>query len=340
MDGDRLGPHVPPVALEALRNRATGAGLSVDSMASDLGVQLHGQNGQTVLPLEGFLRLHSRVSALLDGDRPGMSKRHLLAESIELGLSRLPAHGTFRQVVATFSSSYNLIHGRPFSRVEATGEVLRLIIDDGVSPGSSENGEQAFFGMETRLLFAHALFRLIVPSAAVGGWRGVELLREGPPARVPFERLVRTSFDRQHYALVYDAEAADRVVNLPRPGTISFAAVTEEQIQLLRSGVNEETFSARVRMLIEEGAEDQTVVARALGMSVATLRRRLTDEGVSFRGIRIEALCGLADHMLRSELPLAQVAERLGFADVRSFSRAYKGWTGITPNAKRRASSL
>ena len=340
MDGDRLGPHVPPVALEALRNRATGAGLSVDSMASDLGVQLLGQNGHTVLPLEGFLRLQSRLTALLRNDRSGLSNYHLLAEAIELGLSRLPAHGTFRQAIAILASSYNVIHGQQLSRVEVADEALRLVIDDGASQASLENHEQALFDMETKLLFAHALFRLVVPSAAVGGWRGVELRRAAPPARVPFERLVRTSFGREHHALVYDAVAADRAVSFPKPCTISFQAITDEQIQLLRGGLEEKTFSARVRMLIEEGAEDQTVVAQALGMSVATLRRRLTDEGACFRGIRIEALRGLADQMLRSELSLAHVAERLGFSDVRSFSRAYKSWTGITPNAKRRASSL
>ena len=72
-------------------------------------------------------------------------------------------------------------------------------------------------------------------------------------------------------------------------------------------------------------------------MSVATLRRRLVEEGGSFRALRVETLKSKAESLLKTDLPLVQVAEKLGFSDVRSFSRAFKAWTGSTPNAQRKS---
>lgn len=79
-------------------------------------------------------------------------------------------------------------------------------------------------------------------------------------------------------------------------------------------------------------------VARRLGLGARTLRRRLTDEGASFRALRDEALRDRAMELLtRPTLPLVDVAMVLGFSDQTAFQRAFKRWTGETPQAWRRA---
>lgn len=340
VESERSGPFVPSSALEGLRLRATSAGLSVDRLASDIGIPLPSAEGPDLLPLSGFLRLQTRLTTLLDDETGRMSKRQLLTGSTELALARLPSRGTLKDAMATLARSYNLLHGGEFNSVaERPGNIV-FHIDDEKFPYTIDDEEQILFVMETTLLFVHALLRLIVPSVAAGGWRGAELKRRMPPARVPFESHVATTYANPAYALLYDEAAASRIVVFPAPGTITLEAVTEEQIRLLQGGVDDRTFSGRVRMLIEEGAGDQAAVGRALGMSVATLRRRLAEEGASFRTIRTEALSAQAESLLRTDMPLAQVAERLGFSDIRSFSRAYKSWTGLTPNATRRSAHI
>ncbi|GGY49853.1 hypothetical protein GCM10007148_18160 [Parvularcula lutaonensis] len=288
------------------------------------------------MPLTGFLRLQTRLTSLLDDETGRLSKRPLLSGSTELALSRLPSRGTLIDAMETAARSYNLLHGGEFNSVQHREGQVAFVTDDRNFPYAVQDDEQILFIMETTLLFVHALLRLIVPSVAAGGWRAVELRREQGPARVPFDDLVETRYGCLAYALVYDRAAAERIVTFPPPAGITLEAVTEEQIRLLTGGVDDRTFAGRVRMLIEEGAGDQTAVARALGMSVATLRRRLAEEGQSFRALRTETLEKQADQLLRTDLPLVQVAERLGFSDVRSFSRAFKAWTGETPNTRRR----
>ncbi|HET9073606.1 MAG TPA: AraC family transcriptional regulator [Solirubrobacteraceae bacterium] len=81
----------------------------------------------------------------------------------------------------------------------------------------------------------------------------------------------------------------------------------------------------------------QTEVADRLAMSVRTLRRHLTAEGTSFRGLVNETRLGLAQELLETgQLGVDAVAERLGYADAPSFVHAFTRWTGVPPGRWRR----
>jgi AraC-like DNA-binding protein len=43
--------------------------------------------------------------------------------------------------------------------------------------------------------------------------------------------------------------------------------------------------------------------------------------------------------LLRSDAPLAEVAEQVGYRDAATFVRAFRGWTGTTPGRFRDASA-
>lgn len=96
-------------------------------------------------------------------------------------------------------------------------------------------------------------------------------------------------------------------------------------------------FGPKVRNLLLAGLFEQTTIAHELGMSAATLRRRLAAEGTSFREIRFQVLSSRAKELLHGNLSVAAIAQQLGFSDVRSFNRAFKSWAGKTPAAWRSA---
>jgi len=77
--------------------------------------------------------------------------------------------------------------------------------------------------------------------------------------------------------------------------------------------------------------------ATLLNMSSRYLRQRLAEEGTSFREISNEIRQGYADLYLRdTPMPLNQIANKLGFGDQASFTRAYRNWTGKTPGEIRK----
>jgi AraC-like DNA-binding protein len=81
-------------------------------------------------------------------------------------------------------------------------------------------------------------------------------------------------------------------------------------------------------------------VASALQLSVRTLRRRLREDGSSFRAVCERVRVQTAQRLLREQgLTVASAAERLGFSDARAFRRAFKRWLGQVPGKIRRTAA-
>jgi AraC-like DNA-binding protein len=80
----------------------------------------------------------------------------------------------------------------------------------------------------------------------------------------------------------------------------------------------------------------QAEVAEALGMALSTFRRHLAEQGTSFRTIREACLCEASFTLLdQREYTVERVAQRLGYRDADTFRRAFRRWTGTSPQAYR-----
>ncbi len=76
-----------------------------------------------------------------------------------------------------------------------------------------------------------------------------------------------------------------------------------------------------------------TEVAALLCTSERTLKRWFRENGTTFRELLAHSRRTRADRLLRSPgHSLTDIAVRLGFSDLSSFSQAYKRWTGTTPS--------
>ena len=78
---------------------------------------------------------------------------------------------------------------------------------------------------------------------------------------------------------------------------------------------------------------NQDLIAAQLNMSVATLRRKLSFFNLNYRGVLNKVYGELSINLIQDGLPIAEVAERLGYSDLRSFKRAFYRWHNRTPAA-------
>ena len=89
------------------------------------------------------------------------------------------------------------------------------------------------------------------------------------------------------------------------------------------------------RQLLDQlprGSISMPAIAESQRMAVATLRRRLRDEGTTFESVLEDVRRSLATEYLKDpELNLTEVAFLLGYGNVTSFTRAFQRWTGTTP---------
>lgn len=90
--------------------------------------------------------------------------------------------------------------------------------------------------------------------------------------------------------------------------------------------------------LLPAGTASVDAVARELATSVRTLQRRLRDEDTTFQDVLGSTRRDLATHYLStSAMPAAEISFLLGYEDTSSFYRAFRGWTGETPDRVRAA---
>ena len=96
--------------------------------------------------------------------------------------------------------------------------------------------------------------------------------------------------------------------------------------------------SRRVRHLLQQpgAAHTADTLAARLGVSARSLHRQLRAEGTSLQALKDEVRQQRASELLlRTRLPIARVARAAGFASDKSFARAFRQWTGQTPQAHR-----
>jgi len=116
-------------------------------------------------------------------------------------------------------------------------------------------------------------------------------------------------------------------------------------IDLLTIPGEDTSLSAQINQLLEpkQFNEHATLnllssreISKRLNMSEQTLRRKLGSEGISYQQIKDNLRHDLANKLLNSRhISIAQISKQLNYSEPRAFSRAYKQWSGQTPQLYR-----
>lgn len=134
----------------------------------------------------------------------------------------------------------------------------------------------------------------------------------------------RIVFDKHYLSLPLTRSAVD-LDNMLK-GALRLTVLPYRRDRLLVERVRRVLRNARGRSL---GAED---VASELALSTRTMHRRLREEATSLRDLKEEAKFELAkQELMRGRTPIKRIAEIAGFRSEKSFSRAFRTWTGASP---------
>ncbi len=116
--------------------------------------------------------------------------------------------------------------------------------------------------------------------------------------------------------------------------------VTVEDVTRERFGGPPETIAGQVATVARQQLHHKEIsvdaTARALGLGVRTLQRKLEEEGAQFRRIITDVRVSRAKELLSSQSgTIADIATALGYETANNFSRAFKTATGISPSEHR-----
>jgi AraC-like DNA-binding protein len=180
------------------------------------------------------------------------------------------------------------------------------------------------------------MFRLIRAHGPAAAPAQVSFQYPAPPYHLEytqvFERPPR--FDQAFTGIVFDRALLDRA-SPHRDHATHRALVAVAEGELARITRQTPCFRRATEYLVSRGAASEVrmeEVARSLGMSVRSLRRRLVAEGRTYRAVEQDAHAIVAQQHLRSpQLSIEETALKMGFAHPSAFYRAFKRWTGMTP---------
>jgi AraC-like DNA-binding protein len=110
----------------------------------------------------------------------------------------------------------------------------------------------------------------------------------------------------------------------------------DEELAASAAGLPTEVAVRRALLATPGAIPGLTEVAEAQHLSPRTLIRRLKREGTSFRILREDVRRTLArDHLVNSDLTIAEISWRLGYQDPSNFGRAFRRWFRVSPRTFR-----
>lgn len=195
---------------------------------------------------------------------------------------------------------------------------------------------------EPRRAFTYFTFWMIVHGVAcwLAGRRiailAIDLRCAEPPFcddyRVMFSENLQ--FERPRTRLIMSADALDVPIRRSHEDLQRFLA--EAPGNILVKYRDPASLARRIRQSLRRQDPgqwpDAERLATSLCLSVATLRRRLAEQGQTYQGIKDSVRRELAIVWLNDAgLSMAELAERLGFADSSSFYKVFRKWFGCNP---------
>lgn len=168
--------------------------------------------------------------------------------------------------------------------------------------------------------------------------QGVEYTAGQPTTDTSRVYQVPIQYDQPHMGLGFDARWLELPVVQSPQSLREFLAGSPANLIVRYRDTSSATDRIRRMLRKRLGGELPSLeeVGDVLAITPQTLRRRLREEGRGFQQIKDELRRDAAiEFLLQTQLPLLEIANRLGFSEASTFHRAFKQWTGVAPGEYR-----
>ena len=332
---------VSAVQLTSLLEEAERSGVDVNDVLRSVGYE-HSRSAalaarEAQVSLTDFFRIEGEVARRLDDLTAHLSERKLTYETGAFVTSQMNQSTTLSEALHNLAQYFNMMHGEHYNTVRTTDRTITLIINDTNFPYTMRDDQSMVnFVGECVLIKVQCLLDSVSSGLAEEALRSVSVKRNLPdnsPSHLGFWG-APISFGHDAYELCFDRTLALKPIPAPQAIDMSSEGVFSRVIAYLEQyepSAPQQSYRTRTLDFIRNGMTQQDMVAHRLSISVATLRRRLEEEGTSFRALMSEHFLEEATNLLRKGYSVAHVSDALGYSDIRAFNRAFKRWQGETP---------
>ena len=275
-----------------------------------------------------FGALWLELSARIGDEFFGLGKRPMANGSFTLMGHAVHGAADFRTALKRALRFMRLVIEEPHGTLEVTGRWCTVKLHE-------QDGPRSAFAYRTFFLILHGLNCWLVGQPIP--LKTVQFPCIAPSGLSDYDRFFGTpvSFGTPRASITFEAKYLDYPVRRSEADLREFLRATPARLLMGYRPV--ESVGYQVRELCQKHPVDAWPttfeIAQSLGLSVATLHRRLRNEQNSVRAIKNTMRKEHAARMLIStNLRVSQIAEQLGYSEPSAFHRAFKAWFDTTVN--------
>ncbi len=309
--------------------------MSVRELCDRAGLHLDISSGEVdEIPLASFFSLMTELSRIHYDESCNISKRPKIFGSLQFLLDQLDGCRSLRDALHKINTVGSYLNGAVYNKIYESNGKLVIVIDDTKFPYKIKDDRFVYCYVECMLVYIHCAIQYFIGKPESFELPHVSIKRSPSPYAEHLNFWQgRIKYNSKKYVMSYESVVGDIPLRFPPDGfrVKDLYSYNRQAISFLEGVSVPLTLRSRIGKLMFDGARSQFEVSKALGMSVTTMRRRLLEEGTTFRQERREVQKMLALTMLKAGTSVENITDKLGFSDPRSFYRAFKEWYGITP---------
>lgn len=290
---------------------------------------------QTPIKLHQFVRLLRASTLLLDDEFFGLTQRRIKQGTLSMMVDLALGCATLGAAIEKVVDFYRIVTDDLEIYCEQQGDDMLL----GIRLSRPELDPSQFLA-DYWLLYLHRFFswmtgllipiRHVLSTAVEGEQRLVRFIREDWQSGQHRDAWL---ISRKYWTLPVirtRSEWQDNVDHLVLNGVLSWPDGTQQYANQVRALMLKTLISRQPPPRLQE-------IAQGLNLTAQTLHRHLQNEGTGYQRLRDDLRRDFAiDLLSKQHQSISGVAEQLGFAEPRSFSRAFKQWTGRSPSSVRK----
>ncbi|MEN6474181.1 MAG: AraC family transcriptional regulator [Syntrophaceae bacterium] len=311
-------------------------GINAETLLSGSGIDSADvRNPHKIITTQQELAIYRRFQELVPVPGIGLElgRSFDVCDTGKLGVAALCCENfleAIHLVVSYLDLSSSFVQYQVWSEGHAVYSTLHELIND-------HDIRQMVFDIELASLYTIASFALENTTV----FKELHIACAPPIYAERYEQIFRcpVRFNAPRHLIVMDAGLLMKPMKMANP--LVKKMLSDECEQLYSRLRDEQSLADKLRHEISLGESPYPtleLLASRINLSPRTIRRRLAQQGTSYKDILNDARLKQALHLIQStDLSIEQIAFKLGYHDASNFCHAFKTWFGHTPGSLRKS---
>jgi len=309
---------------------AESIGFKKEVFAKQIGLSIKSiEDSQVIISKSYIVKAYQLLLEYTDDELLGATMAKLPRSSVELMVKSASVEITLKQALKAIEQVFYVSHSATGSKIIIEGDIVRWQYAPQVR-------EERFYSLIATLFLyiSKKLISLLIKKELVLTYVNLEEQTSNYLSDYQFLYNCPIRFEQTCYEIVFDKSW------LNEPIICEFEKVKSHlKVPLSLTNYSSDTLGTteQIKNILAASSyskfPSQEELAQQLGMSIRTIQRKLSNQNTCYMQLKDDVRQRKAIYYLEhTQKSFDEIAQRCGFSELASFSRAFTRWTGCSPH--------